>query len=71
MQIRYLDCHLFSLNQPKRSLLPYSAFTGFRDTYEEPEMTEGFFEIKKVNWVFAGTEEEKRYWSMWLQIDGK
>ncbi|KAF8803640.1 PNK3P-domain-containing protein [Phlegmacium glaucopus] len=58
-------------NEPERTLLPYSAFTGFRDAYKEPEMTEGFSEIKKVNWVFTGTEEEKRYWSMWLQIDGK
>jgi len=58
-------------NEPERTLLPYSAFTLFRGAYKEPEMTEGFSEIKKVNWVFEGTEEEKRYWSMWLQIDGK
>jgi bifunctional polynucleotide phosphatase/kinase len=47
------------------------AFTSFRDNYEEPQSDEGFAEIKKVNWVFKGSEEEKRYWSMWLQIDGK
>jgi len=62
---------LVAANESERTLLPYSAFTGFRNAYKEPEMTEGFSEIKKVNWVFAGTEEEKRYWSMWLQIDGK
>ena len=58
-------------SQTARDILPYVAFTGFRDNYEEPELSEGFSEVKNVNWVFEGTEEEKRYWSMWLQIDGK
>ena len=57
--------------QPKRDLVPYNAFVSFRNDYEEPNLNEGFSEIKKVHWVFQGTEEEKRYWSMWLQIDGK
>lgn len=39
--------------------------------YEEPKMTEGFAEIRKVNWVFEGSEEEQKRWNMWLQIDGK
>lgn len=59
------------LLQPKRDLVPYIAFTGFRDNYEEPLLSEGLKEVKKVNWVFDGTEEEKKHWSMWLQIDGK
>jgi bifunctional polynucleotide phosphatase/kinase len=33
-------------------------------------MEEGFTEIRKVNFKFEGTEEEKRNWAMWLQIDG-
>ncbi|KAG5636108.1 hypothetical protein H0H81_009104 [Sphagnurus paluster] len=41
------------------------------DNFEEPELEEGFAEINQVNWVFRGTEVEKSYWSMWLQIDGK
>lgn len=57
--------------QPKRDLVPYTAFLSFRNDYDEPTLKEGFSEIKKVHWVFQGTEEEKRYWSMWLQIDGK
>ncbi|KAF5386673.1 hypothetical protein D9615_001745 [Tricholomella constricta] len=57
--------------EPRRELVPYIGFCGFRDNFEEPQLEEGFTEIKKVNWVFNGTEEEKRYWSMWLQIDGK
>ncbi|KAH9951436.1 PNK3P-domain-containing protein [Amylocystis lapponica] len=39
---------------PARELLPYNAFTSFRARYEEPELSEGFREIKKVNWVFEG-----------------
>jgi bifunctional polynucleotide phosphatase/kinase len=57
--------------QPKRDALPHIAFKGFRDNYEEPQTSEGFSEIKKVNWVFDGNDEERRFWSMWLQIDGK
>ncbi|EPT06187.1 hypothetical protein FOMPIDRAFT_1027013 [Fomitopsis schrenkii] len=55
----------------KRDLVPYSAYTGFRAQYEEPQLSEGFTEVKTVNWVFEGDEEERRRWSMWLQIDGK
>ncbi|KAF9456500.1 polynucleotide kinase 3 phosphatase-domain-containing protein [Collybia nuda] len=57
--------------EPRRDVVPYAAFTGFRDNYEEPKLSEGISEIKKVNWVFDGSEEEKRHWSMWLQVDGK
>jgi len=57
--------------EPKRDLVPYSAFCSFRNDHEEPTLNEGFSEIKQVHWVFQGTEEEKTYWSMWLQIDGK
>ncbi|KAH9925332.1 PNK3P-domain-containing protein [Fomitopsis serialis] len=57
--------------EPKRELLPFNAFTSFRAQYEEPELGEGFAEVKKVNWVFEGHEEERKRWSMWLQIDGK
>jgi bifunctional polynucleotide phosphatase/kinase len=59
------------LAQPKRTIVPYLGFSGFRDNYEEPQLSEGFVEIKNVNWVFQGTDDEKRHWSMWLQIDGK
>lgn len=57
--------------EEKRQLLPYLAFTSFRSGYEEPDKAEGFFEIRKVNWAFEGTEEERKCWSMWLQIEGK
>ncbi|KAI0051582.1 PNK3P-domain-containing protein [Auriscalpium vulgare] len=57
--------------EPKRDFVPYMAFTSFADSYEEPKVEEGYTEVREVNWVFEGDEEERRHWSMWLQIDGK
>jgi len=57
--------------KPRRDILPYLAFISFKDNYEEPQLTEGFSEIIKVNWVFEGSEEGRKRWNMWLQIDGK
>ncbi|KZT29942.1 PNK3P-domain-containing protein, partial [Neolentinus lepideus HHB14362 ss-1] len=57
--------------EPKRDLVPYLAYTSFRGAFEEPKADEGFEEVRTVNWVFEGDEEERRRWSMWLQIDGK
>ncbi|EGO24781.1 hypothetical protein SERLADRAFT_449528 [Serpula lacrymans var. lacrymans S7.9] len=57
--------------EPKRDILPYLAFLGFRDNYEEPQLSEGFTEIQSVDWTFRGDEEDRKRWSMWLQIDGK
>ncbi|KAH7927691.1 PNK3P-domain-containing protein [Leucogyrophana mollusca] len=57
--------------EPKREVVPYLAFLGFRDNYEEPQLGEGFSSVTKVNWTFEGNKEERRRWSMWLQIDGK
>ena len=57
--------------KPARPLIPYSALTGFEHAYEAPSVKEGFGEVREVPWIFEGSEEERRYWSMWLQIDGK
>ncbi|KIY45168.1 polynucleotide kinase 3'-phosphatase [Fistulina hepatica ATCC 64428] len=58
--------------EPPREIIPYTAFTSFRSSYEEPDAEkEGFKEVRKVGWVFEGSPEEQRYWEMWLQIDGK
>ena len=57
--------------QSKRDLLPYSALVTFKTQFEEPSLEEGFKEVKKINWVFHGTDEERERWKMWLQIDGK
>lgn len=56
--------------QPPRAVLPQVAFTQFRGNFEEPELSEGLSQIKKVNWVFSGTAEERKAWSRWtLQMD--
>jgi len=57
--------------EPVRTLLPYTAIMGFADAYEAPSVKEGFAEVRDVPWTFEGSEEERRHWSMWLQIDGK
>ena len=45
------------------------AFTSFRVNYQEPTVDEGFVEIKRINFRFEGTEEERKRWNMWLEID--
>ncbi|KAH9026819.1 polynucleotide kinase 3 phosphatase-domain-containing protein [Lactarius pseudohatsudake] len=57
--------------EPVRTLVPYTAIAGFADAYEAPSVKEGFAEVRDVPWIFEGSEEERRHWSMWLQIDGK
>lgn len=58
-------------SEDPRDVLPLAAIGGFGKDFVEPEQEEGFDEIKRVNWIWEGTEEEKRYWMMWLQVDGK
>ncbi|KAF8577048.1 PNK3P-domain-containing protein [Ramaria rubella] len=55
--------------EPVRSLLPQMAFTSFRANFEEPTPEEGFKEIKRINFRFEGTEEQRKLWNMWLEID--
>ncbi|KAF4571436.1 hypothetical protein EYR36_008773 [Pleurotus pulmonarius] len=57
--------------EERRPAVPYLAFTGYRAAFEEPEADEGFDEIRQVNWVFEGGEEERKKWGMWLQVEGK
>ena len=47
------------------------AFSSFAERFEEPKESEGFHEVMTVNWLFEGSEDEQRNWSMWLQIDEK
>jgi bifunctional polynucleotide phosphatase/kinase len=58
--------------QPPRVVLDKVAFAKFKNSFEEPELSEGISQIKKVNWVFNGTAEERKAWSKWmLQFDEK
>ncbi|KAJ7759134.1 polynucleotide kinase 3 phosphatase-domain-containing protein [Mycena metata] len=53
--------------EPPREALPMTVFTKFKDSFEEPELGEGLAQIKKVNWVFNGTPEERKAWSRWYE----
>ncbi|KAJ7242548.1 PNK3P-domain-containing protein [Mycena haematopus] len=57
--------------EPPREMLPKLAFTSFKDNFEEPELSEGFSQIKKVNWVFDGTVAERKVWARWYHLDDK
>jgi bifunctional polynucleotide phosphatase/kinase len=50
--------------QKRRSYLPSGAFSSFQKSFETPDTTEGFAEVKTVQWVFQGTDEEKALWTM-------
>jgi len=62
---------LTPIMQPKREALPYLAFSKFEADYEAPQVSEGFSEVVAVKWGFVGSEEERKRWKMWHQIDGK
>lgn len=48
-----------------RELLSGIAFNLFKSKFQEPKLIEGFEEIKKINFVLDGTEEEKIKWQQW------
>ncbi len=48
----------------RRALLPLLAFNSFAKDFETPEVSEGFSEVKTVNWVFRGTEEDRLRWTV-------
>jgi bifunctional polynucleotide phosphatase/kinase len=53
-------------DEPERTLLPATAFTSYASMFEKPELEEGFDEIRGVNFVWEGTEEQKRKWWRWM-----
>ncbi|GAA5987146.1 hypothetical protein JCM5350_003861 [Sporobolomyces pararoseus] len=54
------------VNGRRRELLPQIAFDTFFSKVEEPKLTEGFVEIKHINFKFQGSPEQKRNWEKWL-----
>jgi len=50
-------------DEARRALLPVLAFNSFANNFEHPEVSEGFLEVKTVNWVFRGTEEDRLRWT--------
>ena len=51
------------LNPEKREILPHSAFSFYRSRFKEPQITEGFQDIVRVDFRFEGNEELKKIWS--------
>ena len=52
--------------EEERTLLPGMAFSGFASAFERPEMGEGFDELRTVNFVWEGTEDDKKLWSRYM-----
>jgi len=50
--------------EARRTLLPVLAFNSFAKNLENPEVSEGFLEVKTVNWVFRGTDEDRLRWAV-------
>lgn len=57
--------------QSNREAVPYLAFKKFETDYEAPQIGEGFRDVVSVKWGFEGSEEERKRWNMWHQVDGK
>jgi bifunctional polynucleotide phosphatase/kinase len=54
---------------PRRAALPELALSTFRAGFEAPALEEGFAALEEVQFVFEGSEEERRRWGMWLSVD--
>ncbi|KAH7030538.1 polynucleotide kinase 3 phosphatase-domain-containing protein [Macrophomina phaseolina] len=54
-----------ALNPEARSMLPKLAFTSFASRYRVPQLKEGFQDITKVDFMFEGSEEERKVWSQY------
>jgi bifunctional polynucleotide phosphatase/kinase len=53
-------------DEPERTLLPASAFWGYKNDYQAPHADEGFDEVRGVNFIWEGTEEQRRLWDMYM-----
>ncbi|KAL1412679.1 DNA kinase/phosphatase Pnk1 [Vanrija albida] len=54
-------------DEPKRELLPALAFGSYTADFEVPKLGEGFEEIRTVNFVWEGDEEQRKLWDRYLQ----
>jgi len=49
-----------------RTVLPGSAFATYEAIFEPPLKSEGFDEVKGVNFVFEGSREQREKWEMYM-----
>lgn len=61
----YRACYA-PLEEPARELLPASAFWSYQMAFEAISKEEGFSEVRTVNFVFEGTDEQRRRWDMYM-----
>jgi bifunctional polynucleotide phosphatase/kinase len=53
-------------DEPKREILPESAFASYKSGFEPPTAKEGFDEVRTVNFVWDGTEDQRKLWDQYL-----
>lgn len=62
----YRALHAAKSNEDvKRELLGDVAFRTFKTRQQPPQLSEGFDEIKKINFVFEGSDEDLEAWRKW------
>ncbi|KAF7724376.1 hypothetical protein EC973_001101 [Apophysomyces ossiformis] len=60
--------NLYRAVQPSptaREVLGDIAFRTFKSKFQEPKLSEGFDEIKKINFVFEGSDAQWQIWRQW------
>ncbi|KAG8878012.1 hypothetical protein FRB97_002858 [Tulasnella sp. 331] len=51
-----------------RELVPKIAYSGFNNAFQKPTTGEGFTEVKTINWIFDGSDEDRKRFNMYLDI---
>ena len=68
--------NIFAAHAPREGPSPRvlcrdkEVFTAFRDSLKPVELKEGFAHIHHVNFIFRGSDHDRRLWSMWLERGG-
>lgn len=52
--------------EAKREILPETAFASYKAAFVPPEVKEGFEEVRTVNFVWEGTEDQRSLWDQYL-----
>ncbi|KAG8953997.1 hypothetical protein FRC04_000981 [Tulasnella sp. 424] len=55
-------------NEATREMLGYGVFTQYQNAFQPPTIEEGFSEVKTINWIFQGSEEDRRRFNMYLDV---
>lgn len=54
------------LDEPVREVLPGTAFWSYTSAFEPISKDEGFSEIRTVNFIFEGTDAQRKKWDMYM-----